>query len=251
MDCLEFRRLIAATPNADHAQMRAHRNDCTACATAWERAQRFEHELEQALHIPVPEGLADRVVLAQATGPRSRFTSARRTFLALAASVLIALGAGAGIWQQVDAHSLPALAVTHMQPEISSLSLTRPISEQAVAAGFAARSLTLRGPVPKGTTYVHDCILGKDIKAVHLVTRRDGEAVAVLFVPHRSISKPRDFHRDGWTGREVPLDGGALVMLTDHGNSKPFNALARDWSHAIMGPTTVGLTLREHAARAP
>lgn len=235
MDCLEFRRILASTPRSDDPDFVAHRRECAACAAAWERAQRFEHDLDRALQVPVPEGLADRILLAQATGRRRRFTRGRRVALSLAASVLVALGIGGIAWQQIDAHSLPALSVAHMPPEIASLDLIRPLTTKAVEDGFAGRDVALQGPVPAGTTYVQDCMVGT-YKAVHLVTRRDGEPVVVLYFPHMHVDRERDFDRGGWRGREMPLGAGSLVLLTDRGSAAPFDAVAADWQRAIEGP---------------
>ncbi|GAB3023499.1 hypothetical protein GCM10027285_01550 [Oleiagrimonas citrea] len=235
MDCLEFRRILTATPHSDDPAFIAHRRECASCAAAWERAQAFENELMQALNMPAPEGLTDRILLAQTTGRRQRISRGRRIALSLAASVLVALGVGGVVWQQVDAHSLPALAVAHMPPEIESLNLTEPLTTQAVAAGFAGRNLALRGPVPTGTTYVHDCEVGR-YKAVHLVTRRDGEPVVVLYMPDKRVAKTRDFDRHGWVGREMPMGTGSLVLLTNRGTRAPFDAVAADWRKAIQGP---------------
>lgn len=237
MDCLEFRRTLAATPQTHDPAMDAHRRECPACQAAWEQAQRFENDLLGALQVPMPEGLTERILLAQATGRRQRASHGRRVFMAMAASLLVALGIGGVAWQQVDAHSLPALAVAHMPPEIDSLNLTAPLTAQAIAAGFAGRDVALRGPVPVDTTYVHDCMVGK-YHAVHLVTRRDGEPVVVLYLPDKRVARERDFDRHGWIGRAMPLGRGSLVLLTNRGNAAPFDAVAAGWRRAIEGPGT-------------
>ncbi|WP_426661825.1 DUF3379 family protein [Rhodanobacter aciditrophus] len=238
MDCLEFRRRLGAEPQSRDPALLAHRRDCPACAAAWERAQAFEHELLAALDVPVPDGLAERVLLAQATGERRQQTARRRHLgYALAASVLLALGVGGYAWRQHDARSLPALAVAHMPGEIHSLDLVRPVTAQAVAAGFADRGVQLRGPLPAGVTYVHDCPVGP-YKTVHLVSRVDNMPVAVLYVPGKQVARARDFHRDGWQGRIVPLQHGTLVMLTDRQGARPFDAVAQGWRVAIDGMGT-------------
>jgi len=235
MDCLEFRRRLAAEPQSRDPELLAHRDSCAACTAAWERAQVFERELLAALEVPVPAGLADRVLLAQATDERRQQQVRRRhVAFALAASLLLALGVGGYGWRQLDARSLPALAVAHMPGEIHSLDLNQPISEAAIAAGFAVRGVSLRGPAPADVTYVHDCPVGP-YKTVHLVSRVDGTPVAVLYLPHKQVAQTRDFHRDGWHGRIVPLDHGTLVMLTDRGGAPHFDAVARGWRVAIDG----------------
>ena len=234
MDCLEFRRRLGAEPHSRAAELLAHRDSCPACAAAWERAQAFERELHAAFEVPVPEGLAERVLLAQATGERHRQTRRRQLAFALAASLLLALGVGGYGWRQLDARSLPALAVAHMPGEIHSLDLNQPISEAAIAAGFAVRGVSLRGPAPADVTYVHDCPVGP-YKTVHLVSRVDGTPMAVLYLPHKQVAQARDFHRDGWHGRIVPLAHGTLVMLTDRGSAPHFDAVAQGWRVAIDG----------------
>lgn len=236
MDCLEFRRQLGAEPHLDSPELRAHRDRCPACAAAWTRAQQFERELAAALAVPVPEGLAERVLLAQATMERGRRRRRHTAWLAIAATVLLTVLGGGGLWMHADAHSLPAMAVAHARAaeEAFSLHLTRPLTRQAVAAGFAGRGLALRGPVPAHTTYVHDCIVGP-YRVVHLVTRADGEAVVVLYVPHHAIDSDREFHRGDWRGREVAMTGGTLVLLTRGGDRAPLVPLARAWQHAIEG----------------
>ncbi|HXS04723.1 MAG TPA: DUF3379 family protein [Rhodanobacter sp.] len=238
MDCLEFRRRLAAEPLSRDLALHVHRGECTACAAAWERAQQAERELLDALAVPVPAGLTERILLAQATGERRQHMSRRRFALALAASLLVALAGGSLLWRQHDAHTLPALAVAHMPGEIHSLELTRPIGAQAIAAGFAVRGLHLRGPLPDNVTYVHDCPVGP-YRTVHLVSRVDGTSVAVLYMPGKRAAATQDFRRGDWHGRVVPLQSGTLVMLTDrvgqHSFDRVADTVAQDWRVAIDG----------------
>jgi len=250
MDCLEFRRRLGAEPHSRAAELLAHRDSCPACAAAWERAQAFERELHAAFEVPVPEGLAERVLLAQATGERHRQTRRRQLAFALAASLLLALGLGGYGWKQMDARSLPALAVAHMPDEIHSLDLVQPIGTPAIAAGFAVRGVSLRGPAPVDVTYVHDCPVGP-YKTVHLVSRVGGTPVAVLYLPHKQVAKASDFQRDGWHGRIVPLQHGTLVMLTDRGGARPFDAVARHWRVAIDGEGGAQTAQRRAVNEAP
>ena len=238
MDCLEFRRRLAAEPLSRDPALHAHRADCAACASAWERAQQAERELLDALAVPVPAGLAERILLAQATGERRQHMGRRRIALALVASLLVAVAGGGLLWRQHDARTLPALAVAHMPHEIRSLDLTRPIGAAAIAAGFAGRGLHLRGPLPDNVTYVQDCPVGP-YHLVHLVSRVDGTPVAVLYVPGQRATATQDFHRGGWHGRVVPLQSGVLVMLTDRVGQRSFDRVAdsvtQDWRVAIDG----------------
>jgi hypothetical protein len=241
MDCLEFRRRLGADPHARDPALLAHRDGCAACAAAWERAQRFERDLLDALTVPEPESLAERVLLAQATGERQRHTRRRHVGFAIAASLLVVVAGSLLTWRQVDAHSLPALAVAHVAAEMDAFGSTGPVPAQAVVGDFAARGATLRGPVPDGTTFVRDCDVGSHL-AVHMVTRRDGEPVAVLYFPDRRVAAAKDFRRQGWMGREVPTRHGTLLLLADGGSMRLLAAVERDWRLAIDGLDGVRLS---------
>jgi hypothetical protein len=241
MDCLEFRRRLGAEPHSRDPALLAHRDACPTCGAAWEKAQRFEHALRGALDVPLPEALAERVLLAQATGERQRHVRRHRAAWGLAASLLIALGGGGIAWRLVQARSLPVLAVAHMPGEIGALALTRPLAPGPVATIFAERRAALRGPLPADTTYVHACDVGP-YPTVHLVSRPDGQPVVVLYVPAKQTRNRRDFQRDGWLGREVPLEHGTLVMLTDRTDRHAFDAVEQGWRVAIdgLGDSRVG-----------
>lgn len=236
MNCLDFRRRLTAEPRSRDADLMAHRDTCKeGCAAFWQRAQRFEDDFEAALAIAVPEGLADRILLAQATADRRRQVGMRRAWMAVAASLLIAVGGAGVLWRSTDATSLPALAVAHMPDEIDTLELTRPITDAQVEAGFTGRALRLKGPAPTHVTYVHDCMVGT-YPAVHVVTRMNDEPVVALYMPGKMSEKSTEFHRDGWDGREIPLTGGTLVVLAQGASRKTMDAVAQGWRSAIEGP---------------
>ncbi|HXP01880.1 MAG TPA: DUF3379 family protein [Luteibacter sp.] len=236
MNCLDFRRRIGAEPRSRDPELIAHRDTCKdGCAAFWQRAQRFEDDLEAAMAVPVPEGLADHILLAQATGERRRQVTRRRAWMAMAASVLIAFAGVCMLWRHADMNSVPALAVAHMPEEMDSLSLTEPMTDAQVEAGFVGRATRLKGPAPEGVTYVHDCTVGP-YPAVHVVTRMNDEPVVALYMPGKMVDKTSEFHRDGWDGREVALSGGTLVVMAQGASRKSRDAVERGWRAAIEGP---------------
>ncbi|HEV7779260.1 MAG TPA: DUF3379 family protein [Luteibacter sp.] len=234
MNCLQFRRQIGAEPQSRDPELLAHRDECAQCMAVWQRAQRFEQELMAAMAVTVPEGLVDRVLLAQSTGARQRQVSHRRGWLAIAASVLIVVGGGSMVWRQTLSGSLPTLAVDHMAGEMGSLAMTQAIPPNSVTAGFAARGLSLRGPMPGGITYVHDCRVGS-YAAVHLVSRVGNMPVVALYLPNKKIAAPDGFERDGWKGRELPLRDGTLIVLARHPSEQQLDTAESDWRAAIDG----------------
>lgn len=235
MECAEFLRRLDTEPRAQDPAMLAHREQCAACATAWQHTQVFEGKLLDALNVPVPGRLTERLRAAQ--GAAERKTRTRRRFgFAIAASLLLAIIAGGATFRYMDAHSLPAMAVAHMleSGEIGAMANTGQVQPRAVDAVFASRDVRLKGQVPADTTYVHPCMVGNQ-PAVHLVTRYDDQPVVVLYLPHESLAGNKAFERDGWRGREMPLGKGALVVLSNRAQRPNFEAVAKAWKLAIDG----------------
>jgi hypothetical protein len=63
MNCFELRRSKLATPRELNAEAEAHLRECPACAAFAAKLDVFEEALESEVRTPVPDGLADRVLL--------------------------------------------------------------------------------------------------------------------------------------------------------------------------------------------
>jgi len=117
MDCAHFRRSMLADPHDPDAQLREHRESCHDCNLFSERLLRFESRLERALRVALPPDVplpADNVVPLRPRSPRSAH---RKGWLAMAASVLLAVVVAGGLWLSAPGPSLAADVVTHMREE--------------------------------------------------------------------------------------------------------------------------------------
>jgi hypothetical protein len=233
MDCLEFRRLLFSDPRVTDAAAREHLESCPRCQDACARAQTFEARLAQALAVPVPEGLADRVLLAQLTGERRRRASGfRYGWIALAAAAALVLAIGLVRREGAAGRALPDLVVAHVNgPERPALALREAVPADAVRSAFADRGVQLAS-VPDGISYVHRCPVG-DYRTVHMVMPRDDRPVSVLYVAQYRAPGVADFERGTLRGREVPIADGTLVMIAE--NTASFAALEHVWRDAIEG----------------
>lgn len=242
MDCLEFRRLLGSDPHVGDRDAREHLQGCPFCADAYARAQAFETRLVYALNVSVPEGLADRILLAQLTGERQRHGSrrARLGWIVLAAAASLALAVG--LWRRNETAPAPLsqLVAEHVTApaERAALSLTAPLPEADVRNAFADRGVEL-AEVPDGVAYVAECPVGR-WRTVHMVMPRGGEPVSVVYVTQHRVPKATDFERNGLRGREVPIRNGTLVLLAKNGDS--FGSLERVWHEAIEGPPRLART---------
>lgn len=234
MDCLEFRRLLGSDPRVASVAARAHLESCPRCRDAYARAHAFEGRLSQALSVPVPEGLADRILLHQLTGERQRRrTGFRYGWVALAAAASLALVVGLVVRQRTAAASMPDLVVAHVTgEEKGALALRTPLPSGEVQSAFADRGIRLAS-VPDDVSYVAECPVGGH-PTVHMVMPRDDEPVSVLYFPNYRAARAGDFSRGTLHGREVRVADGTLVMVAE--NTAPFDALEHSWRDALEGP---------------
>lgn len=235
MDCLEFRRRLGIDPRLTDPAARAHLETCPRCQEAYARAQAFDARIAQALAVGVPEGFADRVLLAQLTaerqGPRGR--AFRYGWIALAAAAALVIAIGLVRREGSVGTSLPDLVVAHVNgEERPALDLRTPLPSAEVARAFADRGVKLAS-VPPDVSYVQKCPVGS-YKTVHMVMPRDNEPVSVLYVTKYRAPGVTNFERDGLRGREVPIADGTLVMLA--ANTTPFDGLEHAWRDALQGP---------------
>jgi hypothetical protein len=63
MNCFELRRRTLAAPRELNVEAEAHLRQCHACAAFVEVLAAFEETLEREVRVPVPDGLADHVLL--------------------------------------------------------------------------------------------------------------------------------------------------------------------------------------------
>lgn len=237
MDCLEFRRQLGTDPHALDRAAREHLESCAFCADAHARAQAFETRLASAMSMAVPDGLADRILLAQLTGERQRQRSGRSriTWMALAAAACAALAIGVTRYAQAPAPAvaLSDLVAAHVTgpEERDALLLRDPLPAETVRHAFADRGVTLAS-VPSNVAYISECGIEK-YRSVHMVMPENGAPVSVVYVVKQRAAATQDFRRNGLAGRQVPMAQGTLVMLAQ--DSGRFDALEHTWRNAIEG----------------
>ncbi len=238
MDCLEFRRELAAQPHGLGSEANVHRSECRSCAEAFLRAKGFEQRLEQALAVTVPEGLADRILLRQTTATRHGIRIIRQGWTRIAAGLLMALGmAGVGYLGLRSPDSLAAASVEHLSHEPFALDRTDPIAATEVARVFADSGVVLKAPLTQVTYLTHCPLNGK--RSLHLVVRAEGQAVTVMYVPGERQGDA-DFVDRQIVGRHRDVGAGTLVMLA--GSDRSFDGIEAGFRSAIEGsPVRAGM----------
>ena len=230
MNCLEFRRQLGVDPHigGDFAQ---HRQACSRCADAYARAIAFEKAIRSALDIPVPQQLAESILLAQATNAQRRHRQFRRraTWVAAAAGIVLAFGIGL----RLQAKPLPDLAINHLKKEAFLLGKTQPISDDSIRKAFDTFGIAMHD-IPAGASFVACCPVGKYV-SVHLVVPESEGPVTLLYLVDDHREQRQDFIKDGWFGRTVPLEHGTLMLIGR--DAAHFDQLETSWRNALLTAT--------------
>jgi hypothetical protein len=204
MDCNTYRRALMADPHDPDPQLREHRASCPECNLFSERQLSFESRLERALRVPIR---------AESSRPPMRAAAYRRGWLAMAASVLLAVVVAGGLWLAVPHASLAADVATHMGGEPDSWRPTEAVPASALEDVLRNTHLRLAAGTAV-VSYAASCEF-RGHHVPHLVVQTEAGPVTVMVLVHENVAKTVDFDEQGYRGVLVPVAGhGSLAVLT-------------------------------------
>jgi hypothetical protein len=202
MNCQEFRQAAGADPQHLSSAAQAHARECPACAQYLAEIVDLDVRLKRALSVAVPPA-RPRIVLAS-----------RHRFLALAASVVFAVAIGVTGWLVLAPQGLAADVVEHMRGEPESW------ASQTLATDATLEAAMQRGDawfttMPGRFVYVQSCWF-RGHYVPHLVLETDQGPVTLLLLRHEKVQERKTFDEDGYRGVLLPVDAGAVAVVT-HG----------------------------------
>lgn len=222
MNCMEFRRLMLAEPRSRSEEQQAHLAQCEACAGFMKEIESLEARIEEAMLVPVPESLDERVLLR-----RKIRAPAMRTW-ALAASLVAALGVGiyfyrspGGVEDRIQAatslgtYHLAVKAIVHVLDDEPQMLKDNPGFDPAVMQaaftrlGFNARAkaVTVR--------YFGPCPMMRDM-AEHVVLQTPFGQATLILVPDQPLaSRVVVTDRDKTAVVGPARAGGYYILVAD------------------------------------
>jgi hypothetical protein len=202
MICLDYRRQFLSGTGETEA-MRVHRLQCASCSAEWSENSAFEGALRDALEVPVPAGFAERMAHAQ--------VARRRRFLAVAATALVAAGAGGYAWlARQDPLALACIDFV-MKEEAKSIMLGPMPREQAEAA--LAQTLPLERLEKIGQVkHVAPCPFNGQT-SYHVVLMVPQGKVTLLVMPGARIEGRRRAAKEGMSAAVIALKGGSVGIV--------------------------------------
>jgi hypothetical protein len=212
IDCTHYRRSMLADPRDPDPRLSEHRAGCQDCTLYSERLLNFESRLDRALRVAVPaETAAPPGAKSLQRAPRA--PAYRRGWLAMAASVLLALVVAGALWLAVPGPSLAADVVTHMAGEPDAWRPTDAVPSAALQD--VLRDSRLRLAAGAGVvSYASSCTF-RGHRVPHLVVQTASGPATVMVLVHESVAKPMQFDEQGYRGVIVPVPGhGSVAVLT-------------------------------------
>lgn len=231
--CLDVRRALGAEPQRRDAWILEHCKVCVQCAAFLKEMLTLDQRVERALNIEVPKDLEARIVFRAEFRPVER----RRVYpwLAAAASVVLAVIVGVGVWQyrQNSPAMLGQALVAHvMNPKESfALDPDRPaIRDVSFVTGVLNQAgIRMHGSMDD-ISYARACPFRGEMVA-HLVVRgRDGP-VTVLLLPHVRVDRPTHFSTQGFEGVILPHDRGSIAVIAN--NPTPMMPIAHEFMKMV------------------
>jgi hypothetical protein len=213
MNCIAFRRALSVRPGSEDPAVLAHRRACAECEAFARRQAAFERALGDAVRIPVPEGLASRVLVAHGVGLEGvRRVRRRRLRLAFVASAAFGLLVS---WLGSKPEPLDRAVVTHIDRERSHLVDRWDLSPDQVNQVLAPLGISVAagvGPVH----YAGTCPIRKHLGA-HLVLEGEKGPVTVLLMPGEPVPRRLMVHDGEFEGIIVPAGDGSVAIVGQPG----------------------------------
>jgi Protein of unknown function (DUF3379) len=233
INCLEVRRTLGAEPQRRDPALLEHCKRCTACSAYMKEMLGLDTRLSRALAVEVPEGLEARIVFRTAFKPK-RLSA--YPWLAAAATVVLAIGIGFGVWQyqRNSMTALSAALVAHVTnpAEAEALDPDRPVLQNASLVHGVLKHVGVRmqGSMDD-ITYARACPFRGELVA-HLVIRGKDGPVTVLLLPHIHVNKPTHFDEQGYRGEIVPAGAGSIAILAN--NSTPMQPIEEQFVSMVQ-----------------
>jgi hypothetical protein len=201
IDCKHARLQIGGEPQVLSAEVAQHIATCAACSKFRDETLAMEGRLKSALELPL-----------QHFRETPRRVAPRR--FALAASIVLALLVGGGVWLLRPQPVLAAEIAEHVRHEPGSWGSREPVPPEVLAAVLARAGVRYNPRLP--VTYASPCPFRGHI-VPHLVVQTDRGPVTVMLLSHEQVKAEGKFTEGEYHGVVFPAGSGSIAVLAPMG----------------------------------
>ncbi len=219
LDCKRFQKIAGADLNALSHDLLEHAESCRDCGHFLEEAKGFELLLSAAIKVEVPAALeANLLKIADEASTGSSGGSSRAPrFMALAASILLIVGAGfmANKMLLQPSESLEQVVLSHIESEPKMLTLASFTSAAQVQSQLLNLGVRLTEPL-RQVSHIELCDIG-DTQGVHIVMKGEKGPITLLLLPTVKSETIRSFSEGRWVGYIKPAEQGTIAIVGEVG----------------------------------
>ncbi len=221
MDDLNFRRAIYSDPKTQNAEVLAAMKTDEKKKKFSQELSQLDEKIMQAMQVPVPDGLCDKLILRQSLANHQVYKRKTRIHLALAASVAIIGGLVLNFMQFSSAYNnLGDYALAHVYHEqghfnndsTTQVSLTNLNNKMATFDGSFKKSL--------GKLLFADYCRFDGMKSLHLVYQGATSPVTVFIVPKdEQLNFTPNFNDKKLFGSSIEFKHSNVIVVADKNES--------------------------------
>jgi len=230
MNCIDIRRILAATPASREPDVLRHVQQCQSCARYAEREKVLSTHIDRLLNVAVPDRLTFRIMLQHRLTEEKRFRRRRGYWQVLAASVVLTVGLVTGMLMVNHPYSLEEVALAHVRDEPMALQVEDDIQLSQLNKLLAPYNLKLQQAIGR-VGFAMPCRF-RQYTGAHLVMKGEYGKVTVLIMPGEYVLARKALHEQDLQGLLIPTDGGSIAIIGQA--REPFAAIEARISQALI-----------------
>ncbi len=211
MNCIDIRRILAATPASREPDVLQHLQQCQSCTRYAEREKVLSAHIDKLLNVVVPDRLTSRIMLQQRLTEGKRRRHRRAYWQALAASVVLTVGLVTGMLMVNHPYSLEEVALAHVRDEPMALQVEDNIQLSQLNNLLASYNLKLQQAIGR-VAFAMPCRI-RQYTGAHLVMEGEYGKVTVLIMPGEYVMARKTLQERELQGLLIPTDGGSIAII--------------------------------------
>ena len=214
MNCLDFRRIYDTEPGCKDVHFLAHARECDECGAFARRGATMERRLYAAMRVRQPENFSSRILVKQVFQRERQIETPRARRVArwmLAASLVLAIGVGAGLINQLRAPSLGHAVMALVDEAEHALVPRAPVALEDIRAALRPVGIDLSDELGM-VTFASPCVVRGKL-AGHIVMQGEKAPISILLMPNESVSGRLTVERSDLKGVLLPMKQGTIAIL--------------------------------------
>jgi hypothetical protein len=219
MRCLEVRQQLFVSPEIGTADLKSHLEQCASCKAFQTQMLMQERLIKQAIEVPVPTHLSERILLANNLAPSSK----RPWFIGggIAASFLAMTLFFNGLVGQDQADpSWGEVAIMHVLNEQKALTANGNISKHVFNEALKQFGLAETGHIGR-VRYLEHCEMPGG-QGLHVVVEHESLGVFTLVLPPEGVyARSPKAQRKGLVAQFVSIGKGSVGLVSAQSSQMP------------------------------